>query len=660
MAKVTRSCIHLEDQGPTGTVAFLGISLHLWKETFFPGGGPGPGPGGPGPGRGRALYTRHYRENFRDGGGDVCDYDRELRNFGYQRERDRQRQRAQQQEARWRGGDGDSESWDERDMGDGGSMSDDSASHSCLSASCSDDDDDDQQIAGNPDWPELRTGRFRKEDERRSSGKRRQSSASVGGERSRRSQASAEKRRHVAKPQHSAGTGQSREHKDEDSRRRKVHQSRGESSGAVEMEDSGECGDRQSQAFLTSPGEGGAGHSSRRSPPPARTSERSSDRHRDDDQKMSRSEDSGRRRDQSRSSRSDADDRRDSQRRDRSPLERSRGNRTTKASDSRSDGRSSIRNRARSRSRSPLSRTEKHGVKESRRRRTPPRQSPAHQSPREESHRSGGRSMSPQWPHRGGHGTGDESRHSKSSSDQASSQQRPPSPSKSPPPPPPVPASSSLEPNVVPQVYAVPASYPVTAVPAQSATTFVYSTQSGQQIVAEMLPAGAPARVVAQPAPYVTGANQSSATAVSTVGEERDGTVRHSGSLALPSGQVAVIQNTGIPMSTPPPPQQQADALLGLLHRYPVMWQGHLALKNDIAAVQMHFLSGSQRLAQVALPQPGANPQAATLRIAQRMRLEQSQLDGVARRMQVNVGRQVYMWVSCGSCFSSSVLGRAP
>lgn len=31
---------------------------------------------------------------------------------------------------------------------------------------------------------------------------------------------------------------------------------------------------------------------------------------------------------------------------------------------------------------------------------------------------------------------------------------------------------------------------------------------------------------------------------------------------------------------------------MDLLRRYPVMWQGHLMLKNELAAIQLHFLSG--------------------------------------------------------------------
>lgn len=64
------------------------------------------------------------------------------------------------------------------------------------------------------------------------------------------------------------------------------------------------------------------------------------------------------------------------------------------------------------------------------------------------------------------------------------------------------------------------------------------------------------------------------------------------------------------------------------------MWQGHLTLKNDSAAVQLHFLSGNVQLAKMSLPQP-AEQHTPTLRIAQRMRLEKTQLEGVGRRMQV-------------------------
>ncbi|KAM9860002.1 msx2-interacting protein [Aulostomus maculatus] len=70
--------------------------------------------------------------------------------------------------------------------------------------------------------------------------------------------------------------------------------------------------------------------------------------------------------------------------------------------------------------------------------------------------------------------------------------------------------------------------------------------------------------------------------------------------------------------------------MVQLLKKYPIVWQGLLALKNDTAAVQLHFVCGNKALAHRSLPlQEGG----ALLRIVQRMRLEASQLESVARRM---------------------------
>lgn len=90
-------------------------------------------------------------------------------------------------------------------------------------------------------------------------------------------------------------------------------------------------------------------------------------------------------------------------------------------------------------------------------------------------------------------------------------------------------------------------------------------------------------------------------------------------------------QQTPPPQGIVPPP---GDSLVTLLQRYPVMWQGLLALKTDQAAVQMHFVHGNPNVARAALP---ALTESTTplLRIAQRMRLEQTQLEGVAKKMQV-------------------------
>ncbi|XP_053082906.1 msx2-interacting protein isoform X3 [Pangasianodon hypophthalmus] len=70
--------------------------------------------------------------------------------------------------------------------------------------------------------------------------------------------------------------------------------------------------------------------------------------------------------------------------------------------------------------------------------------------------------------------------------------------------------------------------------------------------------------------------------------------------------------------------------MVQLLTRYPIVWQGLLALKNETAAVQLHFVCGNKSLGLRSLPIPETGP---PLRIVQRMRLETQQLEGVARRM---------------------------
>lgn len=73
------------------------------------------------------------------------------------------------------------------------------------------------------------------------------------------------------------------------------------------------------------------------------------------------------------------------------------------------------------------------------------------------------------------------------------------------------------------------------------------------------------------------------------------------------------------------------------IQRYPVMWQGLLALKNDSAAVQMHFVGGNPGVAADALARNADGTAASLLRIAQRMRLEPAQLDQVHRKMKVRL-----------------------
>ncbi|XP_057701579.1 msx2-interacting protein [Corythoichthys intestinalis] len=85
--------------------------------------------------------------------------------------------------------------------------------------------------------------------------------------------------------------------------------------------------------------------------------------------------------------------------------------------------------------------------------------------------------------------------------------------------------------------------------------------------------------------------------------------------------------------------------MMQLLTKYPIVWQGLLALKNDTAAVQLHFVCGNKALAHRSLPlQEGG----AFLRIVQRMRLEASQLESVARRMTGECDFCLLLALPCG------------
>ncbi|XP_047579513.1 msx2-interacting protein isoform X3 [Lutra lutra] len=99
------------------------------------------------------------------------------------------------------------------------------------------------------------------------------------------------------------------------------------------------------------------------------------------------------------------------------------------------------------------------------------------------------------------------------------------------------------------------------------------------------------------------------------------------------------------PDSAPHLTSQRPVDMVQLLKKYPIVWQGLLALKNDTAAVQLHFVSGNNVLAHRSLPLSEGGP---PLRIAQRMRLEASQLEGVARRMTVETDYCLLLALPCG------------
>ncbi|XP_019831690.2 msx2-interacting protein isoform X3 [Bos indicus] len=112
--------------------------------------------------------------------------------------------------------------------------------------------------------------------------------------------------------------------------------------------------------------------------------------------------------------------------------------------------------------------------------------------------------------------------------------------------------------------------------------------------------------------------------------------------LALPHTEAPLTPKQD---SSPHLTSQRPVDMVQLLKKYPIVWQGLLALKNDTAAVQLHFVSGNNVLAHRSLPLSEGGP---PLRIAQRMRLEASQLEGVARRMTVETDYCLLLALPCG------------
>ena len=64
-----------------------------------------------------------------------------------------------------------------------------------------------------------------------------------------------------------------------------------------------------------------------------------------------------------------------------------------------------------------------------------------------------------------------------------------------------------------------------------------------------------------------------------------------------------------------------------------VIWTGSFMMKNDIASIAMNFVSGNMEIARDCLTQMSADSRSGPLRILQRMRLEQIQLEGVHRKL---------------------------
>ena len=67
-----------------------------------------------------------------------------------------------------------------------------------------------------------------------------------------------------------------------------------------------------------------------------------------------------------------------------------------------------------------------------------------------------------------------------------------------------------------------------------------------------------------------------------------------------------------------------------------ILWTGAFMIKNDTATIAMNYVAGNIDIARSCLSQMTIDSQNTPLRILQRMRLEQSQLEGVQRKLQVS------------------------
>lgn len=575
---------------------------------------------------GRGLFTRHFRGNMMH---EDDDYDRELRNFGYMRERERQRQRV------WEQGEEEETSDAVNSPADGSDVLSPHSPHSDMS----DGEDAHGRSVGGPGdkWPELKTTSYTKkerstivklEGDARNRISEKQSAES---KKSKPTQEISREKCESSSP-HAENSLEGRERHSPSPSRRPA-QSHGEASNSSQHSSNNSSskrgeksdGSRHYQAHRDKDGYPEGGKSSKR------TAEGERRRRRDEDDQSAHSK----------------------------PV-------------SSSTAGTSSRQRTRSRSRSPLAPSR-------RSRRSPPLPSDDGRSPGgskvgHDDNWSNRRDYSPQ--HRSSSNSNNwRSRHTNTDPESAgrppghgvSSAQRSPqySPSQSTPVngsqlvagetiiTPSSAAIAAAAASAPPTMYAVKMPAASGYVVPQPATTFVYDANN-QPIAVQSAPTEGQAKAGFVTADVYVQAAPAQNQVVALGLPQPASTPTATPAAAPPAAAIQNVPAASI-MPAANQPVQQADALLGLLQRYPVMWQGHLALKNDAAAVQMHFLSGSQQLAQLALPQPSvSSPAAATLRIAQRMRLDPSQLEGVGLRMQVRLPLLhiicTFVWPICLFC----------
>ena len=167
--------------------------------------------------------------------------------------------------------------------------------------------------------------------------------------------------------------------------------------------------------------------------------------------------------------------------------------------------------------------------------------------------------------------------------------------------------------------------------------------------VSQRPPSRPPSAMVPIPQPLSRPSSESSMVEQPTTLIRRQPTVGHLINSALDSdSQLGVSPGTHtIPSSIAPSPnntQGSHDIRL----KYPILWNGLLALKNDQVPVQMHFVRGNKDITGRALP-PYSEENMQPLRITQRMRIDQTQLQALERKIQVCYNFFPIDWAICNN-----------
>lgn len=88
--------------------------------------------------------------------------------------------------------------------------------------------------------------------------------------------------------------------------------------------------------------------------------------------------------------------------------------------------------------------------------------------------------------------------------------------------------------------------------------------------------------------------------------------------------------------------------------RYPIVWQGHIIVKSQEAAVQIHYIAGDKNLASERLPIKGTSDADASrgllaaLKIKDRLRINAQHLDNLNSRMMDEQGYCMLVALPCG------------